>query len=634
MSGSEPQAVQKIVIDTLTRTMFDAIWTNNYYKVFPVAMQDFDLSKMLPAIFYLFRYGERRGNGVFFKTFALDARAARQSEGKTTIDRIGEFLRHKDEFEGFGDETEKAIFGDLLLSTCLGNKSHEQGRDKKVQRVYPTHYLSSWIDLPDRASHLRNIPEMMVSILADGQEEFVKTGKNDPEKDKPEDPFAVGFGSEKNLLIRAFNQGVIRSKKAVVNDRSSDRFDENELSIGLDQLLMIRLAQFIGKAPDPSREKVKVKSTVHRVSGAKIPNQRPIVEKTSREFSEDIRLFLKAYSKSIPRHHLIEMLESCMAIGLTSMLTATTKTVSYWAEEGRIHEKENQAPADLFVDCSLGVDRNIRETAERSMDEQLRRIGDFPVILMALRILDFQVSADTKIVDKDFSTWPHSTRWLNFLGDMLYLRHKQAQSIHHRVEYETEKLSMELMKNYPQENEYAEAKSLLLGESPKTANHVNPIFRLARGLTSLMGTSYTYGKFMSTMDSCFHTNRPNGIVIKRKRTRSGTRGEARSLVLSDAALGYLVHLHALPKRKNSERSEISLKAFIDLIRKRYGFHIDRSPPGMDISNTCLERNKSILERRLRDLGLLIGVNDAESMKRLRPRFEIARSMIEAVSEVR
>jgi hypothetical protein len=31
----------------------------------------------------------------------------------------------------------------------------------------------------------------------------------------------------------------------------------------------------------------------------------------------------------------------------------------------------------------------------------------------------------------------------------------------------------------------------------------------------------------------------------------------------------------------------------------------------------------MLERRLRDLGLLMGVNDAEAMKRLRPRFELA-----------
>ena len=622
MPGSEPQAVQKIVSDTLSRTMFDAIWTGNYYKAFPVAMQDFDLSTMLPVIFYLFRYGERRGTGEFFKAFAsADARTARQREGTTTIDRIGEIFRHKDEFEGFEGETEKAILGDLLLNSCLGNKSHEPGRDKKIQRIYPTHYLSSWIGLPDRPAHLRNIPEMMVSILADSQGEFVKTGRPGSKEDDSADPFAVGFGSESNLLIRAFNQGVIRSEGALVDDRASDRFDENESSIGLDQLLMIRLAQAIGRAPDPLREKVRMKSTVHRVSGASIPNQRPIVEKTSQEFSEDIRLFLKAYAKSLPRHHLIEMLESCMAIGLTSMLTATAKTISYWAEEGRIHEKADQSPSDIFVDCSLGVDGKIREMAERSMDEQLRRTRDFPMILMVLRILDFQATNDSRMEDRDFPTRPYSTRWLNFLGNLLYLRNKQAQKIHLRIEDKTEMLSTELMKNYPQENEYAEAKSLLSGESPKAMNHANPIFRLARGLTSLMGTSYTYGKFTSMMDSCFHIDRPNGIALKRKRTRDGTRVDARSVVLSDSALGYLVHLHALPKRKDSERPEISFKAFIDLIRKRYGFHIDRPPPGMDISNTLLERNKTILERRLRDLGLLIGVNDAQSMKRLCPRFE-------------
>ena len=42
---------------------------------------------------------------------------------------------------------------------------------------------------------------------------------------------------------------------------------------------------------------------------------------------------------------------------------------------------------------------------------------------------------------------------------------------------------------------------------------------------------------------------------------------------------------------------------------------------MTISNALLQRNRSVLERRLRDLGLLIGVNDAEAMKRLQPRFQ-------------
>ena len=47
---------------------------------------------------------------------------------------------------------------------------------------------------------------------------------------------------------------------------------------------------------------------------------------------------------------------------------------------------------------------------------------------------------------------------------------------------------------------------------------------------------------------------------------------------------------------------------------------------MTISNEVLGRNRATLERRLRDLGLLIGVNDAERMKRLTPRFEAAGRM--------
>jgi len=46
-----------------------------------------------------------------------------------------------------------------------------------------------------------------------------------------------------------------------------------------------------------------------------------------------------------------------------------------------------------------------------------------------------------------------------------------------------------------------------------------------------------------------------------------------------------------------------------------------SPTGLMVSNEVLQANRATLERRLRDLGLLVGVNDAEAMKRLQPRFE-------------
>ena len=88
-------------------------------------------------------------------------------------------------------------------------------------------------------------------------------------------------------------------------------------------------------------------------------------------------------------------------------------------------------------------------------------------------------------------------------------------------------------------------------------------------------------------------------------------------------LDYLVHLHLLKSGNKLGVRALSFGKFLEVLRERYGFCVDTAPPGMTISNELLQRNRAILERRLRDLGLLVGVNDAEAMKRLEPRFEPA-----------
>ena len=86
-------------------------------------------------------------------------------------------------------------------------------------------------------------------------------------------------------------------------------------------------------------------------------------------------------------------------------------------------------------------------------------------------------------------------------------------------------------------------------------------------------------------------------------------------------LDYLVHLHLLPAGNKNGYRTLSFKEFIATLRTRYGLYIDQAPDEMTISNEYLYLNRLILERRLRDLGLLFGVNDAESMKHLKPRFQ-------------
>ncbi len=624
MPASDSKVVQETVADILSPAMFDSLWTSNYDKVLPISVLGFDLSSMLPAMFYLFRYGQRRGVGRFSKAFTPDVQTLGQNKKEVSIDRVGEGLLQDDAFTGFDGEVEKAILGDLLLSFCLENKERKTGRDRQIQRVFPVHYLSSWIDLPQKSVNLRYVPEMMVSILADGQEDFVEPCKPGSEDDKDGNSFAVGHGYENNILIRAFNQGIERKKAPTIEDRRSDRFGENETTVGLDQLLMIRLAQRIEEAPGPLHSRPGSKTITPSNLERRIPNQRPIVERTSREFSEDIRLFLAAYSKSLPRHCLIEMLESGMAIGLTSILTATVDASLQWEKKGRVPAVENQSPAKVFVDCSLGVDSKIRNLAEISMDHLIRRVESFPEVLMALRILDFQASSNRRIRDMNLPTRPYSTRWLDLLGELLHDCHDQSSRIRLLIEEKLENLSLAIDESYPK-GEYERLKNIL--EDKK--REPNPILRLARGLTALMGPSFSFRHLTEMTNSCFYINRPNGIALSRKTTRGQTkRRDARSMVLSDSALDYLVHLHILNRDHRSSKPGISFESFMERIRERYGFYIDRPPPGMDISKAILQRNRSILERRLRDLGLLLGVNDAQSMKRLRPRFEIIEEAID------
>ena len=180
-----------------------------------------------------------------------------------------------------------------------------------------------------------------------------------------------------------------------------------------------------------------------------------------------------------------------------------------------------------------------------------------------------------------------------------------------------EKLAERLSEDHP------EATQALRNERSEQ----NPIRRLAAALTPLLGTT-ARGNTVSMVDSMLNIERPNGLARKRK-TTSGTQmmagsgrrqREVRSLVFTDAILDYLIHLHVLRSGNKPGVRSLSLKTFLGTIRDRYGFHVDTAPPGMTISNDFL-RSSTVLERRLRDLGLLVGVNDAEAMKWLRPRFQ-------------
>src|SRR5262245_52395638 len=147
---------RELVIEVLGKKDADELWGAGYGPVLPVTPQDFELGGVLPAVIYMMRWGHRRGRGMFQKVYGNDA----------SVLNIAQSLAKKpDWFTGFEDWVQRNILSDLLLAFCLENRGHKVERSEKVQRIFPTHYFSSWVDLPEKAANLRGVPEMIVNIL-------------------------------------------------------------------------------------------------------------------------------------------------------------------------------------------------------------------------------------------------------------------------------------------------------------------------------------------------------------------------------------------------------------------------------------------------------------------------------------
>jgi hypothetical protein len=236
--------------------------------------------------------------------------------------------------------------------------------------------------------------------------------------------------------------------------------------------------------------------------------------------------------------------------------------------------------------------------------------------MMLLRILDDRVRLDRKLCDSLPISIPDATEWINLLGKIYKEQHPRSESIMDKLDEDCQRLA-EPLKDDPEIAEPEIAYRLHRSQS-------NPALRLAETLCELMGDKLQRTHYVKSLDSALMVDQPNGLAVKRRMHRSAGVGERRvqdlrAIVLTPPLLlEFLVHRHL--RRTATQSKPLSLQDFIALLRDRYGLYIDQEPPGQPIPQEMLLRNKTYLERRLRDLGLLIGVNDAESMKQLKPHY--------------
>ncbi|MCC6135436.1 MAG: hypothetical protein IT491_08670 [Gammaproteobacteria bacterium] len=594
-----PPTVRNIVEESLTKQRADFLWTANYPPALPMTPQDFDIGALLPAMLYLARWGHRRGLGRFIATFG-------QQEGRTqkppTIADVARRLAQPEStLADFNDEIGQSLLGDLLLAYCLENKGHALGHVQQVQRAFPAHYLSSWLDLPNKSTNLRGVPELLTVLLAQQETgEYLESGNKNQKK------FAIGAGFSDNALLVLFGQQMIIKGQNTSNLTSDFFVEENAINFGIDELLAVRIAQACGSAPLKSRG----------MEIERIFNRHPLAHRAAEALREDLDVFILAYGDTAPRQAFLQMLEAGIGLGMTNLLLSTANLLTVWEVTGQVPESAQQVSIPLFVDCSQGQDKVLRDLSEGSASEGIRRFERLPLLMMLLRVLDDRVRIDRKLRDSLPSNIPNATEWINLLGEIYQERHPRSEAIADALDENCQRLA-ELLENDPDIAEPDVAYRLRHSQG-------NPALRLAETLCELMGDRLQRSHYVKCLESAMMTDQPNGLSIKRRvqRSQSGLsrRIDLRSIVLTSPLLEFLVHRHL--RRTAKEPAPLSLQDFIKLLRDRYGLYIAQEPPGQPIPQEMLLRNKVYLERRLRDLGLLIGVNDAESMKQLKPHYRV------------
>ncbi|MBK8115439.1 MAG: hypothetical protein IPK44_13365 [Candidatus Accumulibacter sp.] len=416
--------------------------------------------------------------------------------------------------------------------------------------------------------------------------------------------FPVSAGFADNLLLAQFARHM--SVHGPAADLASDHFQEETAhDLGVDELLAVRLAQTCGHAPE-------------RIKGSeqsKIANRWPIAKTAAKCLRGDLATFIEVYGTALPRQAFLPMLEAGIGLGMVNLLFSTTACLSEWERTGFI--PRDQKPMPLLVDCSHGLETKLRNASEDAMGEALARYERLPVLLMLARVLDDRVSHHPRLRNDLPPRQPDATAWLNLLGDIYRERHDRAESIIDRLDEDCSRLADDL----EQAKEAPDAVLALRND------HVNSALRLAEALVELNGHHQQGAHLAEALDSSLMPNRPNGLAFKRRvsRNEAGTRKavDLRSIVLSHALLDFLVHRHLRKDGEGKSARPLTLRRFLDILRDHYGLYVDREPPGMSVPQDLLRTNKQWLERRLRDLGLLVGVNDAESMKQLRARFDVA-----------
>jgi hypothetical protein len=343
-------------------------------------------------------------------------------------------------------------------------------------------------------------------------------------------------------------------------------------------------------------------------------------------------LRLMSLKDLLPRVTLVEYLKILFALHLALGQLKAMKLLPHTVERGAVDQAcgPDHCPAlgtasdplagcpfrtGLFVDAAGIPGTATAALAEQSTAAWLRRIPDFVRAGYVVRKLD---DFADHLISRGEVARPSRSRAT--VGELLHFGSDPYQE--RRERYFEARLESILVET-PREEQPEAVRPLL-----EPAMGVSAFEQYIELLMAYRGR-YHYKYMVETIDSLLLKNRPGALIAQPHRGR-------RRFVLDSALLEVLVQVALLRPNPRGTRSPYShhtvslrLDEFTDLLRTRYGLHIDRLPatdgftaPGFE-EEAALRANTEAFTTKLREIGFYDDLSDAYFTQVIRPRFVIA-----------
>ncbi|MGW7277011.1 methylation-associated defense system protein MAD7 [Streptomyces sp. NPDC054844] len=344
-------------------------------------------------------------------------------------------------------------------------------------------------------------------------------------------------------------------------------------------------------------------------------------------------LRLMSLKDLLPRVTLVEYLKILFALHLALGQLKAMKVLPHVVARGAVDQAcgPDHCPAlgtaadplagcpfrtGLFVDAAGIPGSATAALAEQSTAAWLRRIPDFVRAGYVVRKLDD--FADHLISRGEVA---RPARGRATVGELLHFAsdaHRERRERHFEARLES------ILVETPKQEQPEAVRPLL---DPTMG--VSAFEQYIELLMAYRGR-YHYKYMVETIDSLLLKNRPGALIAQPHRGR-------RRFILDSALLEVLVQVALLRPNPRGTRSPYShhtvslrLDEFTDLLRTRYGLHIDRLPPTDGFTapgfeeEAALRANTEAFTTKLREIGFYNDLSDAYFTQVITPRFVIAR----------